>query len=321
MDDLEYSTATIQHKGMSFLPDSSGGNLEKLEIPNPRIPSRSIEIFTKGRIVQAIRIPSLQILIKRSDRKSALKALTGKPLDLSTYGTIPCRPKIRKPRSCRYLKLKLTGSLTGVPDLLTTRSEIKILNLSKESIILEIKKIEEPKINFRLPVKDNSMEQFLGSTDFINWQEGNIIAVSKELSGNEQNTMETAKIYCNWVYKNINQRALDTGMLPASEVLQIKAGDCTELSVLLCALCRAKGIPSRTIYGLVYSEGYFDFHMWAEVYAGSWIPMDPVFNQTSVDAAHIPLGISNLEKFDLWKLEDALMLTMGQLRIEKLLQR
>ena len=44
------------------------GNLEKLEIPNPRIPSRSIEIFTKDRIVQAIRIPSLQILIKRSDR-------------------------------------------------------------------------------------------------------------------------------------------------------------------------------------------------------------------------------------------------------------
>ena len=82
----------------------------------------------------------------------------------------------------------------------------------------------------------------------------------------------------------------------ASDVLATGQGDCTEHSVLLVALARALGIPSRQVHGLVYAR-YSDgqdalyWHAWTEVLsAGQWIAVDPTFGQPVADATHVTLG-------------------------------
>ncbi|NBU87363.1 MAG: transglutaminase domain-containing protein, partial [Verrucomicrobia bacterium] len=62
------------------------------------------------------------------------------------------------------------------------------------------------------------------------------------------------------------------GFATASEVARNKEGDCTEHSMLLAALGRALGIPTRVATGLVYAdefEGEKDvlvYHMWNQFY-------------------------------------------------------
>jgi hypothetical protein len=69
--------------------------------------------------------------------------------------------------------------------------------------------------------------------------------------------------------------------------------------VLLCALLRAVGIPSRAATGLVYielppSKWTFGYHMWTEAYVGEWVPLDGTIAGEFTDATHIRLAASDL---------------------------
>jgi hypothetical protein len=76
-------------------------------------------------------------------------------------------------------------------------------------------------------------------------------------------------------------------------LLEDPQGDCTEFADLLTTLARNAGLPSRTVFGLAYSDGEipaFAYHAWNEIFvAGDWIAMDPTWGQERVDATHIPL--------------------------------
>ncbi|MEE4284003.1 MAG: transglutaminase-like domain-containing protein [Pseudomonadales bacterium] len=84
---------------------------------------------------------------------------------------------------------------------------------------------------------------------------------------------------------------------PAGAVLtalEKQRGECTDYADLFSTLARAAGYPARNIYGLAYKDGAnpaFMFHAWNEVYVdGQWRSVDPTWNQTRVDASHMPLS-------------------------------
>ena len=90
-------------------------------------------------------------------------------------------------------------------------------------------------------------------------------------------------------------KALSADLPDALAVLREKKGDCKAHSVLLVALARAAGLPARPVSGLVETgDGRFYYHQWAEIYAGRWLPVDPVFNQVPADATHIKLNEGGL---------------------------
>jgi hypothetical protein len=63
-------------------------------------------------------------------------------------------------------------------------------------------------------------------------------------------------------------------------------------------MCRASGVPSRIVVGLVYADnlGGFGFHLWNEVYVNRrWVAIDSSFEQDDVDAVHIKLADSSLD--------------------------
>jgi hypothetical protein len=89
------------------------------------------------------------------------------------------------------------------------------------------------------------------------------------------------------------------GHYSALETLARRAGDCTEAAVLLAALGRAIGIPTRIASGLVYSrEDYhgvanvFMPHSWVLAYVGGeWRSFDAALDR--FDATHIALVIGD----------------------------
>jgi transglutaminase-like putative cysteine protease len=89
------------------------------------------------------------------------------------------------------------------------------------------------------------------------------------------------------------------GHFSALETLDRRAGDCTEAAVLLAALGRSAGIPTRVASGLVYSrERYhgvanaFMPHSWTLAYVdGRWRSFDLALD--SFDSTHIALTVGD----------------------------
>ncbi|WP_337846670.1 transglutaminase-like domain-containing protein [Sphingomonas sp.] len=99
--------------------------------------------------------------------------------------------------------------------------------------------------------------------------------------------------------RSVMQRIDFTGHRSAADALAHGAGDCTEDAVVLAALGRAAGIPTRVASGLVYSrERYhgvsnvFMPHSWTLAYVdGAWRSFD--MSLDGFDATHIALTIGD----------------------------
>ena len=109
------------------------------------------------------------------------------------------------------------------------------------------------------------------------------------------------------VASHLQNKNLGTVLGSASETATSGAGDCTEHAVLLAALLRAEGIPSRVAVGLVYARQFagkrdiFVYHMWtqAQLEEGGdqarWVDLDATLpNTTPFDATHILFATSPL---------------------------
>ena len=82
-----------------------------------------------------------------------------------------------------------------------------------------------------------------------------------------------------------------------------REGDCTEHAVLLAALGRAMGIPTRIATGLVFLENFenrpnvMGFHMWTEFHLrGQWISFDAALKKLGNHADRITLSVSSLKE-------------------------
>jgi len=94
------------------------------------------------------------------------------------------------------------------------------------------------------------------------------------------------------VNRYIRNKSLAFGFAGLEEVLSKREGDCTEHALLLVALLRKTGVPSRLAYGLVLTESGFLGHAWAELYSGGrWHWLDPSFPQGRPYGLKIRLGV------------------------------
>lgn len=84
----------------------------------------------------------------------------------------------------------------------------------------------------------------------------------------------------------------------AVTALQDRSGDCTEFAVLLAAVARARGIPTRIVHGIAYSGRFagrahvFSPHAWVQAWDGTrWTSYDAGFGPFG--AGHIVLAIGD----------------------------
>ena len=96
----------------------------------------------------------------------------------------------------------------------------------------------------------------------------------------DKTTVSTVEKIFSWVAENIRYDGYRSSEKGALLALQTKKGDCTEYMRLFVALCRASGIPSRSIGGYVCLDNNIvtpvDYHNWGEFYmGGTWHIADP----------------------------------------------
>lgn len=133
-----------------------------------------------------------------------------------------------------------------------------------------------------------------------------------------------------FVNAHIDEKDLSVGFATAGETARTKQGDCSEHGVLLAAMLRAAGIPSRTVSGLVYVDqfigqrGVFGYHMWTQAWVGEdepkgghWLDVDATLgDDTPYDAAHIALAFSSLSDEEAMNDMVTMVPLMGRLKIK-----
>ncbi len=144
------------------------------------------------------------------------------------------------------------------------------------AIALEVK---TTKLRTRAPTR-RVHSDYLRPTRLLDHRAVNVQAFAKEASAGEFDAALIAVKLQRAVGARIRNRSFSAETLPASEILQLRQGDCTEHAVLLAAVLRARRIPSRVVAGLVYLDGKngFSGHMWTEAMInGQWTALDATF--------------------------------------------
>lgn len=106
-----------------------------------------------------------------------------------------------------------------------------------------------------------------------------------------------------YVRRVVARASFGYGFGSASDTAKAKSGDCSECAVLLAALLRARDIPARVAYGLVYTDGMSAFvpHMWTEARLKTpkgtdvWVPLDATRARAGIAPTHLCFGQSTLE--------------------------
>lgn len=140
------------------------------------------------------------------------------------------------------------------------------------------------------------MKEYLEASDYIDWQDSNIIALAKKLAEDKRSDVDIAKACFEWVRDEI-KHSWDYKLNPvtcrASDVLKHGTGYCFAKSHLLAALLRANNIPTGLCYQRlsINDDGApYSLHGLNAVYLKEfgWYKIDARGNKEGVDAQFTP---------------------------------
>jgi transglutaminase-like putative cysteine protease len=246
------------------------------------------------------------ITIRESAESARMMAVTinGRTDLLEAAAVVPkSKHRITEPRDVRRLRMALSGAdFSGF--------ELDGVNQSFKDGILELR---DPQQAPPAPA-DPDVSRYLDPEPMIESDDDGIrTAAAAAVQGVKGQRAQAERLVR---YVNDLLEKKPTVSLPsAREVLRTRVGDCNEHTALYVAMARSLGIPARINTGLAFTRGAFYYHAWPEIYIaqgtalGSWIPVDPTFNQFPADATHIRFARGGLEK------QTAILPLIGRLEI------
>jgi hypothetical protein len=150
---------------------------------------------------------------------------------------------------------------------------------------------------YRLPSRDTTLARWLAPEPLIQSHDPRIAAQARRIVERERSPARVAELLTHWVHRSLRRELPPPGSAPSAvRVLQNPQGDCNEATTLFVALARSTGLPARTVAGLIYMNGRFYYHAWAEVYLNDWIAVDPTFDQFPADAGHVRIATGGLAR-------------------------
>lgn len=260
-------------------------------------------IDKEGRTVKEEGLIGLSMV--RTTKEEATKGIAGRAdlEDLVVSTSAPTNVNLDNPKDVVYLKARLKGlNLDGL-DLDGHRQKLTgdIIEVVKEEI--------DPAAQATLPIKTNEYAIFLKPTRFVQSDDPKITSRARAIIRDSNSPLEIVTSVNEWVYDHLEKRP--TMSIPSAvDVLETRAGDCNEHSVLAAALLRAAGVPTRIAAGVVYFQGRFFYHAWLEVYYGKWMAVDALMGQVPADATHIRFLTGGLSR------QAELVRIIGRLEVE-----
>lgn len=174
----------------------------------------------------------------------------------------------------RDVKIRYKSLDGGVTQMWMTIPRLNGGQTAKALITLEIVKgsIHAPlqTDDLKAPAQPTQqLRQFLGTSPQIETTHRDIKRLAQEISQGKATDWEKAEAIYDWVQANIKYK-FDEQLQGALKALKAGHGDCEELTSLFIALCRANGIPARSVW--VPGHCFPEFYLEDAKGQGHWFP-------------------------------------------------
>jgi hypothetical protein len=229
------------------------------------------------------------LLSIRLEKEAIAKKLDGGSVDLMSASSIFVDRDLGRARKVDSLVLEVTG--LGDFQIPASHRQFVEPIKGKDAITLQVRR--DHRIEKAAVLSKEQRVRYTRSSPRVQCDHEAIRDQAKAIVGDEKDPLKAAKKLEAWVYKTIRKSYSDNADT-ALQVLDHKAGDCTEHALLFVALARALGIPAREVGGVAYvsePKPLFGWHAWAEIHDGhQWVSIDPTWNEVYVDGTHIKLS-------------------------------
>jgi hypothetical protein len=226
-------------------------------------------------------------------KQEALKAVSGAEVDLAV-ATLIKTGKIDRSQQTRQAVYRINVPGEDPESVVSKGPTQLVARVDPNTVDLTVRAIAPPETaaeNTEPPGKE-----FLSPNSYLQSDDELVKKHAADAVGSETDSWKAAQLMEHWVWEHLKNKNFSTLLASAAEVAKDLSGDCTEHAVLLAAMCRARGIPSRVAVGLVYvpSLSSFGGHMWTEVFEkGTWIPLDATLGKGGIAADHIKFADSS----------------------------
>jgi len=267
----------------------------KLEVAQQKIES-VLWLNDKGEVLKSL-VPGIGQEAIRTTRADALRRSIGGQYDLLLASTVPLKGTLPNPPLTKRVVYRARLKSGNIAGLFSECPSQRIKPIDEQTAAITVVAIR-PDQPAKLDVEATPpSDADLASSNFIQSDDSQIVAMAARVAPDETDSWELACALEKFVDETIQLKNFSQAFATAAEVCRSLEGDCTEHAVLMAALCRARKIPARVAFGLVYypPEKGFAYHMWNEVWiADRWVPMDATLGLGGSGADHIKLGDSNL---------------------------
>ena len=255
-------------------------------------------------------------------------AAKGAPaIDLGTDTIVRVDPPLPNAHQTRQVRYRVSLPKQDPAQIFSSGPTQSIRATDAHSAELTVRSLRPSDAGQDGPPTENSADdesidpRYTGPNSVLQTGDSTIQEMAAEARGEKTDPAAVALALERYVHDTLSSHDLTQAFATAAEVAKTRSGDCTEHAVLLAALARACGIPSRVAIGLVYVDraGGFGYHMWTEVLLdGTWIPLDATLGQGGIGAAHLKLVDSSLDGANAYSAFLPVAQVVGQLKIKVL---
>lgn len=120
---------------------------------------------------------------------------------------------------------------------------------------------------------DRKLRAYLNNSPYIESAHPRIEALAEQIGSDEAMAWDRVEAIYDWVRANVElEDNVGRGVKTTLETLRDGTGDCDELTSLFIAICRAGGVPARTVR--VPGHCYGEFYLEDARGRGHWFPCD-----------------------------------------------
>lgn len=308
--------------------DLPGGAREAIKVKTTLLlPAMSLEsvgyIDETGRVLRAeVALAGLNMTLILTDKHDALAGFDPPEFFMDTLVKVDRSIDRRSVRSIRYT-LRVRGVGRRIPELPKTGMQTPG-DRTEQSAVVVVSRLDHAALKkAKQSVPGRDMGEYLSASPTLNSKDEAIVKMADSVAARETHTYRIADALRVHVGEIILDKNLNIGFASASEVCRKREGDCSEHAVLLAALGRARGIPSRVVVGLAYvpefagRKNVFGFHMWTQFFlAGRWVDFDAALGESDCSPARIALATSSLKSSGMGDLAFAIMDVITGLEIK-----
>jgi hypothetical protein len=147
------------------------------------------------------------------------------------------------------------------------------------------------------PLNDEERERALAPSPWLESADPRLGRRARELTARSSDDVARMRRLTSFVRGHMSTQVDMLGYGTALEALRTRRGDCTEYAVLLAALGRAAGVPTRIAIGRVYARHFegrrhvFVPHAWVQAWTGrGWQSFDAAIG--TFDSTHLAFAVS-----------------------------